>query len=50
MVGCLRNYSSVRAAGLVVIVLKDDRREDLSVVFWGKAKLVDMPNELQAEN
>lgn len=50
MVGCLRIHSSVRAAGLVVIVLKDDRRKGLSIVFWGKAKLVDKPNELQAEN
>lgn len=33
MVGCLRILSSVRAAGLVVIVKKDDRRKDRSVVF-----------------
>lgn len=50
MVGCLRIHSSVRAAGLVVIVLKGDRRKGLSVVFWGKAKLVDKPNKLQAKN
>lgn len=50
MVGCLRIHSSVRAAGLVVIVLKDDRRKGLPVVFWRRAKLVDKPNYLQAEN
>lgn len=47
MVGCLRIHLSVRAAGLVVIVLKGDRRKG---EVLGMAKLVYKPNTLQVEN